>query len=71
MKFRLHLGANVGGIINPRLIQGQNGDFIFMITLLLGHVKDGPIKDRGLPKEGSRRSVVKLALDDKLAISFV
>ena len=69
MKFRLHLGANVGGIINPRLIQGQNSDF--MITLLLGHVKDGPIKDRGLPKEGSRRSVVKLALDDKLVIGFV
>ena len=41
MKFRLHLGANVGGIINPRLIQSQNGDFIFMITLLLGHVKMG------------------------------
>ena len=40
-KFWLHLGANVGGIINPRLIQSQNGDFIFMITLLLGHVKMG------------------------------
>ena len=41
MKFRLHLGANVGGITNPRLIQSQNGDFIFMITLLLGHVMMG------------------------------
>ena len=41
MNFRLHLGANVGGIINLRLIQSQNSDFILMITLLLGHVKMG------------------------------